>query len=131
MVLRRVSSAPIIELYDFIRALEFTCRASKYSFKTRSACRHTSVVVRTRLIILRIGDRSQRYAEHRARETTMRKRVCTIERPARHFLIVYPICLRKQGQSAGKTRPLTRTIPRPCGRACQRCIIGFLYAHVK
>jgi len=49
----------------------------------------------------------------------------------RCFLIVYPICPRKQGQSAGKTRPLTRTIPGPRDRACQRCIIGFLYAHVK
>lgn len=53
--------------------------------------------------------------------------------PARYrrLLIVYPICLRKWGQSAGKTGPLTRTLPRPRGRACQRCIIGFLYAHVK
>lgn len=45
------------------------------------------------------------------------------------FLIVYPICPRKQGQSAGKTGPLTRTIPRPRGRAFQLCIIGFLYAY--
>lgn len=49
--------------------------------------------------------------------------------PATVFLIVYPICPRKQGQSAGKTGPLTRTIPRPRGRAFQLCIIGFLYAY--
>lgn len=65
-------------------------------------------------------------AGHRSRTSS---RVRTTSGCPVVFLIVYPICPRKQGQSAGKTGPLTRTIPRPRGRAFQLCIIGFLYAY--
>jgi len=79
--------------------------------------------------VIRIGERSAQYTCRKAARSRRREGGGSLRR--RCFLIVYPICPRKQGQSAGKTRPLTRTIPGPRDRACQRCIIGFLYAHVK